>query len=932
MKKLKILLVACALAVCGVFSTIKAFSVAATTQSVRYVFSGAEANVAGYAEGRVEITPDRSSGYCHLFWANDDGILQDYEKITTEKFTSSNTFTYEMAENMAIPNRAKYLATFFSDGETPGTTALSEAELYEISEEKRFHSGKLEMNFASVSDVHVNYSGAPALWTQALNYFDELGLEMVVVSGDCTNDGTVAEYTTYVNSITASAYSEESIYVARGNHDSQQNENYITYTSRADMVRPNASSPWFYVLKEGDEGEKDNLFIFLAQELDSISASHSEDNFSTAQMDWFESVLEQFAGRNTNIFVVQHGFFHNWGPGDRYDGVYVQPMKINDAYTGNMRFQKLLMEYKEIVLMSGHSHIAYSEMVNYSDENGTACRMIHNSSTAQPRVYNEAGNAIVYGTGGSEGYVVEVYQKDIVYNGTNLLTKKKIPTACYIMSSYTENRGDATAVSVTKTPNKTFYDIGEYFDATGMEVTATYADGSQEIVQGWGLEQNFSLSAERKSVGIIYGNLKTSVSIKMGDSIDQLEGAGTYTNPYLISTPEDFIILTKAFTSIVGENSHDNNTFGKGMYFLQTKDIDLTNYTNYEGTDASAGKRYGFSGVYNGGGHGIKVNISTTTADTSIFPYVNGVIMNVHFEGRISAATQTQPIRTVGSNGSIINCSAKMELTGTTTNGLALSNYGRVIRYFSNSTLNGTNRNVYAHTNQNSTYMDCYYDGGVLDSNGTKVLNYNESTAYMNDMSKASVEDAVALLQTYSTQFTSNSLAKWENMIVKHTHIFDREELGDKYVATPATCQSVGMCYKHCACGQIGTETFISGEKDFSKHVSNEFIYIANHNGTHQKLYQCCSTLAASEPCQYGSDHICDECNYEKPINSSDNRDENNANSVSSGDSMISDSALDRKEEKNTSCSSQIGVAPFVLLVLLAVLTWERKTVRKKDK
>ncbi len=328
-------------------ASVTGVNVAYAADVIEYTFCGDEAALPGYAEGIVKIVPPSSYSYCHLYWADDVKVLDGYEKIATIKINSASSVEFTMPENMIIPYGAKNLAVFFSDGELLFSTGLYNAVLYEIPEEKRFVKGNEEMTFASVSDIHVNYSQGPELWTKALDYFNELDLEMVVVSGDATNEGSAAEYTKYNDSIAASQYPAEKIYTARGNHDSQQNANYITYTSRDDMVRPFENSPWFYVLKKGDEGEKDNLFIFLAQELDwGISNTPGEDNFSAEQLDWFEGVLKQFAGTNTNIFIAEHAYFHNWGPGDRYDGIYVQPMKINDAYTGNMRFQRLLMEYK----------------------------------------------------------------------------------------------------------------------------------------------------------------------------------------------------------------------------------------------------------------------------------------------------------------------------------------------------------------------------------------------------------------------------------------------------------------------------------------------------------------------------------------------------------------------------------------------------------
>ena len=101
---------------------------------------------------------------------------------------------------------------------------------------------------------------------------------MVLISGDCTSEGGTSEYELYKSCIEASDFDADRIYMARGNHDSQRNDNFIRFTAHKDMVRPTEDSPWFYVLKEGKNGAKDNLFICLAQELDSISNTPNQDN------------------------------------------------------------------------------------------------------------------------------------------------------------------------------------------------------------------------------------------------------------------------------------------------------------------------------------------------------------------------------------------------------------------------------------------------------------------------------------------------------------------------------------------------------------------------------------------------------------------------------------------------------------------------------
>ena len=61
-----------------------------------------------------------------------------------------------------------------------------------------------------------------------------------------------------------------------------------------------------------------------------------------------------------------------------------------------------------------------------------------------------------------------------------------------------------TNIEITKMPNKTVYEEGEKFDPTGMEVTATYSDNSQEKVTNYTYIPTGSLKTTDKKVVISY--------------------------------------------------------------------------------------------------------------------------------------------------------------------------------------------------------------------------------------------------------------------------------------------------------------------------------------------------------------------------------------------------------------------------------------------
>jgi len=75
-------------------------------------------------------------------------------------------------------------------------------------------------------------------------------------------------------------------------------------------------------------------------------------------------------------------------------------------------------------------------------------------------------------------------------------------------------------IEVTKNPTKMTYTVGEKFDRTGMEVTATYEDGTKKVIPNNDLridpEKGF-LSSGEKDVTITYEGRATSIKVTVTD-------------------------------------------------------------------------------------------------------------------------------------------------------------------------------------------------------------------------------------------------------------------------------------------------------------------------------------------------------------------------------------------------------------------------------
>ena len=665
---------------------------------VTYTLTGERFADEGYACGTVKLPED---GSFTLYWANESATLPNYAPIA-----EGVRGEYVFDKQNAIPLGADRLAVYKSDDSSFVDNVLLGDKA--IKEEAYF-------DFASVSDIHIEKSekGADKKWTNSLSWFNELSLDYVFVSGDLSTNGANKEhYELYRQSALASGYPYENIIEARGNHDSMDTKNYLYYTASDGEgtrdpreVRPNENCPYFYQLIEV-ENQRDILVIVLQQEIKNDLATPEQDNFSSEQLDWFESVLQQFAGTDTNIFVIFHPLVFEFGPGDTDNGVYGYSVMADDFFPNNLRFTQILTEYKEVVWMSGHTHIDFRENINFDDEDGTAARMIHNPSNYAPnRLAGQSmQNNWASETSGSEGYVGFITPSHILYCGADLTARTIRPAYCYILDSYVEDRSQAVSIEVTSQPTKTAYASGDRFDPRGIEVTATLSDGTKQVVRGWGYDEFTRLTEGQNTVHLHYGSLTAEIPITVGQSYYEFAGEGTKESPYLIETADDFYRFTENM------RQKTSASYGEGLYFKQTANIDMTGHALYRGVYASESLPYRFAGEYDGAGHTLTVSLGNRRNiyyDTSVFPYVSGTIKNLEFAGYLKGKL-AQPIYSVEQTGRVENCICSMELEGKSVScGCAQLCAGTIAGWYGDSVLHGT-KCALVRTDKNGTYTACY--------------------------------------------------------------------------------------------------------------------------------------------------------------------------------------------------------------------------------
>ena len=409
---------------------------AAEGTTLEYAFSGENADTAGYAEGTITLTTDTAGTY-YLYWADGTQALDGYYEICQLTVEAGGSGQFVFDYHTAIPAGAT--AVIATTDKSKLTLADAVAS-YKLPDEKLLTatSGGLKYTFNSYSDVHIDpdgyYKNYEAKWAQALKFASDKNTDFIISSGDMVNNGRDSEWVIYEKILAESDY-DNPVYEADGNHDLRNNVekglgSFVRATGTDNTIANyDAGKPYYYV-KEETTGD---LFIFMALEGD--YKTHTVDSFSEEQMNWLVNLLETYYGTGINIYIIEHAPINGFGAGDRMDDPLYKS-HLSQEFWSTVQFKSLLQKYPKLIWMSGHTHIDYQLGYNYSNENGTACHMIHNSAVIGSTWAEPDATSLDYNDGygrNSQGYYVEVYENQVVYYGANLTDEKIYPAYCYIM-------------------------------------------------------------------------------------------------------------------------------------------------------------------------------------------------------------------------------------------------------------------------------------------------------------------------------------------------------------------------------------------------------------------------------------------------------------------------------------------------------------------
>lgn len=448
-------------------ATVGLLSVSAADATLSYSFKQVDA---GFAEGTITLKGD--AGKYYLYWADSTKALEGYREIAVLSITSASA-SYDLLENTVIPPDAEKLIAIKSSS-TPAAadrTVAKAAAVYSIPASRKlpFSGADALYTFGSVGDPQIandsygsnSYPNDEVHLKKAFETLHARGVDFTVSSGDIVNDQNgkqtyAAEYKVYQKILAESPYANP-IYEAVGNHDVgtvwDKNGNYYNNNapfnkatgldSTAETI--NAGKP-YYEITEPTTGDH---FIFMA--LEGGFYTNKGTQFSTAQLDWLEGLLKKYSGDGKNIFIIEHGNIGGWGSGDKLTTPYYYDLALVKTNPDVKRFISLMEEYKECIIITAHTHLELGAHLNYSDNNDTSAVMIHNSAIGGVRrlVNGKIDRSAVLGL--SEGYIVDVFEDCIVFNGINLYYNEIMPDCSYIIPFDTEALETPTETKPTET-------------------------------------------------------------------------------------------------------------------------------------------------------------------------------------------------------------------------------------------------------------------------------------------------------------------------------------------------------------------------------------------------------------------------------------------------------------------------------------------------
>ena len=371
-------------------------------------------------DGKNITVKDVEKGNYDLCYANDNGVIEDYEKIVSLNFDGSDwTYSYFNELNIAPSNATKI--ALLSNNQILSSVDLTNDFKFNT----KAYGNKL-YSVGLLSDIHIDGNGdgnnsdsgnSQSDFINALQYFNNKSVDFICICGDITYYGYDADYEAYKTLV--NTYSNNiPIKAIRGNHECYVNGS-SNYDNENTKFQENINDLYYEYIYNND------FYLFCGMYGESSTTPLLNDEFI-----WLSNKLEEH--KNKRVFLFVHYYYGDVGNVNHIVSIH-EPID-------NETFIYLITKYKNVIYFSGHTHLAFDTQkygkYNNIKQSGDICHRVHIPSCAKPRTSADGieGSAQVY-SAGSEGYLMEVYENGILLKGVNFETNKLLPIANYYLNT-----------------------------------------------------------------------------------------------------------------------------------------------------------------------------------------------------------------------------------------------------------------------------------------------------------------------------------------------------------------------------------------------------------------------------------------------------------------------------------------------------------------
>ena len=487
-----------------------------------------------------------------LKYENDSGVLEDYDIIGSVN-VEDDECCYNGFNNVnCAPTQATSIGVYNSCDEKVGT--------YSINDLKPANLGEKKYSFAAISDTHIGSKTAEDDLINALQYFEnEKDIEFTTVCGDLSLGGTETNLSLYKKIVDENT--SKPVYAISGNHDA----NAPFAPLEMDGLKPYTGQDLYYSF------EKDNdVYIMLG-----MYDVHEGCEFADGELQWLYEILEK--NRNKRCFLFMH-LFPGDGSGDAVNLDIEGDMLDN---TQGTVFYSLLSHYSNVIYFHGHSHQKFelqleNKMNNYDYIFG--CHSVHVPSLAYPK--GISNGELVADYNASQGYVVDVYEDNVVLKGRDFVSGKFLPIASYNLDTELKTIEENTYFDSTGTiVNKNSSILksgGSWYCGTADKKTITKITFDNNYTPTF-YDESWDASISDNNQVVVY-RVGTELFVCGNEN-------GLFANS---NSSEMFLNFTNLVEFVGFENLNvENITNMSGMFknCNKLKSVDLTHFKNVKPTD-----------------------------------------------------------------------------------------------------------------------------------------------------------------------------------------------------------------------------------------------------------------------------------------------------------------------------------------------------------